>query len=669
MLGLLLTVRSRVRDTAAVLVAAVVVQVAWAIAMALAPTKWPTPEPLLQALEAARPAAWTLFWLALLRRHLAPATSRAALGAAILVAAAVTGAPQLGLEPGTRLMLALVGVVLSLACLEQVYRNATQSERWALKFASLAIAATGIVDVLLYSDALLFGRLDVKWWAARAYVHALVAPLVAVSAARTPDWRLRLRVSREVVLHSATLLASGVFLLAVSAVGYGLRFFGGDWYGVATLALAIAAAVACAAIVSSGRVRAKARLAIAKHFFPYRYDYRKEWVRLTALLAAPLSGATARAPDRELASRALEGLANLTDSPSGTLWLREEDGAWRCEAAHNREPSPALPADHPLAARSASGREIVELQPVRRRPAGDHGAPVAPLVDDPLAWVAVPLLVDGEAIGVVVLDRPVVPIELDWEVRDLLTASAHQVASYVAVRQSVERLVEARQFESFSRMSAFVVHDLKNLVAQLSLLMRNATRHRDDPRFQADMLETIDNVVARMQRLLAQLRAGTQPIELPAAVRLGAVLAAAVEDKRSVRPGTRLDLVNDAQGVEVTAHADRLARVVGHLIQNALEATPAHGSVRVVARVDGDRAVVDIVDTGCGMSRDFIESRLFNPFTTTKDHGMGIGAFESREYIREIGGALAVSSTPGAGTTMSIRLPVRAMAPLSRQEA
>jgi signal transduction histidine kinase len=172
------------------------------------------------------------------------------------------------------------------------------------------------------------------------------------------------------------------------------------------------------------------------------------------------------------------------------------------------------------------------------------------------------------------------------------------------------------------------------------------------------MLETVENVLERMQGLLRQLRVGTRPIEQAAAVPLVAALQAAIHAKQGNRVEPSLHVDPTVESVEVVAHRDRLERVVGHLIQNALEATPAGGSVRVSAQCERDTAQVEVTDTGRGMSREFIETKLFRPFSSTKEHGMGIGAFESREYVRELGGSLSVRSAEGAGTTFTLRLPV-----------
>ncbi|MGH8639410.1 MAG: ATP-binding protein, partial [Burkholderiales bacterium] len=167
---------------------------------------------------------------------------------------------------------------------------------------------------------------------------------------------------------------------------------------------------------------------------------------------------------------------------------------------------------------------------------------------------------------------------------------------------------------------------------------------------------TIESSVNKMNRILMQLRSGGLPVERPVPVRLGEVVARAVASKSAYHPKPCLDIV--ANDVWVTASAERLERVVGHLVQNALEATPAHGSVDVRVSRQGADATIEVRDTGKGMSEEFIRDTLFKPFESTKRTGMGIGTFESREYIRELGGRMEVSSQTGQGSTFLIVLPV-----------
>ena len=204
-------------------------------------------------------------------------------------------------------------------------------------------------------------------------------------------------------------------------------------------------------------------------------------------------------------------------------------------------------------------------------------------------------------------------------------------------------------------MSAFVVHDLKNIVTQLSLMMKNAQKHRDNPEFQDDMLATVDNSLEKMRQLLMQLRDGQRPlgaqggVELPALLRRLQALAA--------KKGRALEL-GELEAIQCRGQEDRVERVLGHAVQNALDATPPEGRVWATLHRHGSNAVVTVSDTGVGMSEEFIRSKLFRPFQTTKETGMGIGAFESFQYVQELGGKIDVDSAVGQGTRLTISLPL-----------
>jgi putative PEP-CTERM system histidine kinase len=671
------------REGGALLVAAAALEACWAAAMAASQT-WPgTPRALVLGLEALRPLGWTALLLAQLS---APGDARrhAVLGAALLGAAAIAivhaGAPLPGFGARERFAAGLLAAVALLLAVEQVVRGAGGERRWALKFGGLAIGATAALDLVLYSDALVSGRIDYAWWTARGWAHALLAPLVAISAARLRRQGRGLRVSHALAFHSATLLASGAFLLAVAAIGYGLRLFGESWGGVARTLVFFGSGVALVAFLASGALRARLRVLIARHVLDHRYDYRAQWLRLTELLAAPAdqAGPDAGAQAGALAERALLALAELVESPGGALWLRDDDGAWHCRArigGHEPAHDASAPTDdEPLLRRLRTDHRILELPGRRAHPERHDGHPIpAWLADDARAWLVVPLQLQDAPIGIAVLHAPLAPVPLDWEVHDVLRTAGRQVAGTLAVQQAVERLAQARQFESFDRMSAFVVHDLKNLATQLDLLLRNAQRHAGNPDFTRDMLSTVGNVLDRMQGLLLQLRPGARPIERPAPVCLGPAVRAAVAASSGLHPlpadgavgevAIEVEVDASAELAQVVAHRNRLERVIGHLVQNAVEATPADGRVRVAARREGDAAVIEVRDTGSGMSPDFVRTRLFRPFESTKRLGMGIGAFESREYVREIGGGLSVASAEGAGSTFTLRLPLHRARP------
>jgi len=670
----LLAARGARSSAGRLFLAALIGQAVWAVSLAFASAGMAIPSVLVGAAEGLRLLLWLVFLLTLVRgaggRVAAGSSSeglpdaardarRIANSGLVAAAAVATGVIAIDLlASGDRaaFVVRVIASVFALVCLEQVYRNTPATGRWAVKFLAITGVAMFGFDLAVYSEALLFSRLNGALWVARGYANALLMPLLAVAAARNQNWKLDIAVSRTVVFHSATLFAAGLFLILMAAGGYWVRYFGGQW-GEAMQALVLfSALVGLVVLLGSGALRARLKVVLAKNFFSYRYDYRAEWLKLTELLAASPGDSAEEA----LEIRAIKGLAGLVDSSGGALWLVNDDGQYACTARWRyHAPTPVIAAGEPMVDFLYGRQWIIDLNEWRAsRQAYDDLALPPALEQDPERWLIVPLLLHSQLLGFVALSQPIARADINWEVRDALKTAARQVASYLAVRRAVEALVQARQFESFNRMSAFVVHDLKNLVAQLSLLLTNATRHRDNPEFQQDMLDTVANVVDRMQGLLLQLRAGTRPIEQPTAIPVAEALAAAIHSKRGRTPEPQLTVAPELQYVVVMAHRDRLERVIGHLVQNAAEATGRDGKIWVRLSREGDQVRIDVEDTGKGMSEQFIRERLFKPFQSTKSHGMGIGTFESREYIRELGGSLDVSSREGEGTIFSMRLPL-----------
>jgi putative PEP-CTERM system histidine kinase len=548
------------------------------------------------------------------------------------------------LGPG---LLAIVGMLLT----EHVFRNTEPARRWSLKYLCLALGAVFAFDFYLYSDALLFRRVSPDIWGARGIVSTLVAPLIAVSAARNPSWSLDVFVSRQAVFHSTTLIAASAYLLVMAVAGYYIRFFGGSWGSILQITFLFGAGILLSLMLFSGTLRAWVRVFLSKHFFSYRYDYREEWLRFTRILSEGEPGV-------RLHERSIEALATLVESPAGGLWIRTEASVfepiafWNMIPVHKTEPTVGA-----LGAFLQEHQWVVSLDELRASPDTYFNLELPQwLRQDAHAWLIVPLMLHDSLLGFVVLARSRVRFAMNWEVNDLLKTAGRQSATYLAQVQAADALARSKQFDSFNRMSAFVVHDLKNLVAQLSLLLSNAQKHKDNPEFQADMLETVENSVAKMNRILMQLRSGGLPVERPKPILIDDVISRAIASKGAYRPVPLLDIASS--GLSVVANAERLERVLGHLIQNAIEATPITGKVQVRVVQAGQDAVIEVVDDGAGMTEQFIRTGLFKPFETTKASGMGIGVYESREYVRELGGDIAVTSEVGRGTRFRLSLPL-----------
>jgi putative PEP-CTERM system histidine kinase len=337
------------------------------------------------------------------------------------------------------------------------------------------------------------------------------------------------------------------------------------------------------------------------------------------------------------------------------LWLEHGDrfepsARWNMAASSGHEP-----ASGSLARFLASRQWVIDVDEYETQPEGYEDLKLPQwLRTISGAWLIVPLVLRDRLLGFVVLAHSRGRMRINWEVRDLLKSAGRQAASFLAQIEAAKALVIARQFESFNRMSAFVVHDLKNLIAQLSLLIANAERHGHKREFQEDMLQTVSNSVEKMKRLLFQLRGYS--IEPPTQVDLRDLLAQVVAARSEAIP--RPVLAAATESAAVVAHRSRLERVIGHLVQNAIEATPPTGRVDVSLQARSDQAIITIADNGSGMTDEFRRTRLFHPFESTKTSGMGIGTYETDQYVRELGGRIEVDSVEGHGSTFRIWLPV-----------
>lgn len=608
--------------------------------------------------ESCRNIAWLVFMFALLRRDSRAARARAdravtmIYGVVIAVALASIALTviQVGyVEPGSgpvtvRILLRMMVAVGALVLVHHLYSIVAPAARGGIRMAVAALAAMWSADLILYATCYATTAWPVEMVAARGLVAVAIVPLLAVAVHRNGDWSLN--ISRTVTWQTLTLVALMAYAGATFVVISMIDTLGGGYARVVQTAFVFGSAAALLTLLSSPMVKAWLRVMVAKHLFRHRYDYRAEWTRFTGTLGTPGEGAP------PLEERIVKAVADVTDSPAGLLLAVEADGglslaaSWRWSA-----PVPTAIAGEALAAYLVKDGRIVELDQVRTGRADSVELAAVPqwLVDLPSAWAIVPLIHLNELMGAIVLARPPIDRALDWEDFDLLRIAGRQVASYLAEARAHQALADVRQFDEFNRRFAFILHDVKNLVSQLSLVARNAERHADNPAFRADMIATLNDSAGRMNDLLARLsqhHSGRTddpvPTELlPLAERVARRSAA----HRVTVTGTR----------DAVAMADpaRLEQALGHLIQNAVEASPLDATVTVAV----GRTSIEVIDQGAGMSAAFVRDRLFRPFVSTKTGGFGVGAFEARQLIQAMGGQIGVASRQGEGTRFTITMP------------
>ena len=270
-------------------------------------------------------------------------------------------------------------------------------------------------------------------------------------------------------------------------------------------------------------------------------------------------------------------------------------------------------------------------------------------------WLIIPLIHHDRLFGFMLLGHSRAAREVDYEDYVLLTTVGRQAASYLAEREAARALAETQQFSEFNRRFAFVLHDIKNLVSQLSLMVQNAEKHKNNPAFQEDMLQTVKESVDKMNRLMVRLHEGGKEAAATASIDLSHLLQKIVI--QNPVDDDELVFESEMDGMVVVTDEERLTAVISHLIDNALEAIDGEGRVTLRLFARGGDAVIEVEDCGVGMDEDFIRNELFRPFRTTKSGGYGIGAYESREFVQEAGGHMDVISTLGKGTIIRISLP------------
>jgi putative PEP-CTERM system histidine kinase len=569
----------------------------------------------------------------------------------IAISASAPGLPQ-GMMATTGYPALVLMSLTGFLAVEQVYRNAQEETRRQLRL--LCFAAAGIfgTDLFVYAHTTLVGTPYPFYWDARGYVNAAIAVLVIIAVARKPGLERELYVSRHVMFYTATLLGVGSYLVAMGAVTYIIRALGQEWSVPLDIAFLAAGIGVLAVVLLSAGIRTRFKAFLVKHFYRNKYDYREAWLRLTQSLS--------RTGDLyESAANGLEGMARIIGSQQGSLWV-EKDGEryeWLVSLGNGQHAATHYERGHPLAQFLTSSGWVIDSEEYAQEP--DRYGTALGHPDDgllPRNSLVVPLDRQGYLQGFVILGRPAGLRALNFEDHDILKTAGRQVAAVLAQALVQEKLAETRQFEALNRMSAFLMHDLKNIVAQQDLVLANAQRFRHRPDFIDDAFQTIRGGTERIKKVLEQLATASRTKPAPGRVDVSKVLMEVRSRCADRQPIPEIGM--QAQAAWARMDHDELTNVLFHLVRNAQDATPPDGHIRIGLHKDVGEFVITIEDTGCGMDGAFVRDRLFRPFDSTKGaKGMGIGAYQARHIIRLAGGEVDVTSKVGAGTTFTVRLP------------
>jgi len=538
----------------------------------------------------------------------------------------------------------------SLVLLEQFFRSVGSQILLAIWPLVIAIASISLFDFVLYAQATMVDGIDFDFWFSRGVISLAVVPLLLISTRRIKDGSVRIFVSRHVVFYSSMLMIAGVYLLVMAFAGYVINYFGGEWGKLVSIGFLMLGGIVLMALLMTEALRRKLKVFIAKNFFANKYEYRDEWLNLIGKIETGSAESHYQMATQIMMSKVdanygaiIKQVANTQFEVKYTQGLEFEDiftpqlihmchfckrEGWIIDLAEYIQ-SPNVYPDLSLNLFQCEEKNIS---------------------------VVVPIFIGKAFYGLFVLATDKKIQKLNWEDRDLLFAISKQLGNFVSLHEANDKIAESKQFDAFNRMSAFLVHDLKNVQAQLALITTNAERHRDNPEFIDDVFETVDSATQRLKKVLTQLRNKQVAQSKNKKIELTELIEKVVAQCNVRTPSVEFNAI---QTCTLSLDDETLHSILNHLVQNAQEATNSSGWVKVNMQIKTDNVEITIADNGSGMSPQFIEKRLFKPFDTTKGNaGMGIGVFEAKQFIESISGSIRVSSEENKGTTFTVNLPI-----------
>jgi putative PEP-CTERM system histidine kinase len=552
------------------------------------------------------------------------------------------------------LVLTLVTIQM-LVILEQVYRQAG-SLKWEYKPLIIYLGALTAFDFFTYANAAMVAQLNFSFFAARGYIYLAMLPFLILAIRRIQHWGIDIFVSREVVMNSTLLMLSGAYLILMALLGYVVQYFGGDWGAPIQIVLFLIALVLLFSLFLSHEFRTKLKVFITKNFYANQFDYRVEWVALTQTLSKNDETIS------EIYKTALNGWMQGIKYDQGVL-LKVTNSQVRVAAitgdnTQNMYAKNEQDIEH-IQAFLEIKNWIIDFDEMRAKPELYDQLPNRfQLMQSMPFQIVLPIYQRQALWGMVLLNaQSAERRSLNWELRDYLQAVTEQTANFIFQAESAQKLTENAQFAAFSRMSAFVVHDLKNVLAQINLLLTNSKQHRDNPEFIDDTFETLGHAKARMDNMLKQLmEKSIDNSPNVSKVEMITLIQEVIDNNCSgLQP---MPIFLQKVPVRLNLNAHKFANVLYHLISNAQQATPSDGRVEIKLSETPNAAYLDIEDTGTGMSIAFINEKLFTPFVTTKGNaGMGVGAYDAKTYLESIGGSIAVKSQEGQGSVFRLTLP------------
>ncbi len=538
-------------------------------------------------------------------------------------------------------LLILVYLVIALINLELTLVHTTPVMRWKIKFELLGAGAYLTMMIIYYSQAFIFRAINMQLTTTRAVLLITAVALMTYSRMKR-GVGVKVYVSHQMAYRSVVLLVIGLYVIGLGVAGEGMRYFGDGFQRAMIMAVALLAGLGLCVVLFSETARRKTKVFIHKHFYQHKYDYRNQWLQFTDRLSSSNTS-------DELLRSIVAGFCETFGMGSGTLFIiNQERDSYQHAAGSGADDIAFSIKDSAIQCLSGNGW-ILDL---RDNVIVLDGSQHSGFFKEQSACFIIPLYMHEGLDGFIMLGRPLICNEIyTYEDFDLMRTLARQASSALLNLRLSEQLSRSRELAALGKVSAFVMHDLKNLVSVVSITLDNAKQHIALPEFQQDMLASMEITVTRMKTLISRLR------HLPAKNSLQRApidLLQMAHETAAMVKGPALQVT----GTHVMADGDleELQKVALNLMMNAVEAT--NGSKPVQVEV-GERETpyFRVKDEGCGIPDAYLQNVLFKPFSSTKKHGLGIGLYQSKQIVEAHGGTIEVVSRVNQGSEFTVWLP------------
>ncbi|MDD2272126.1 MAG: PEP-CTERM system histidine kinase PrsK [Desulfuromonadaceae bacterium] len=540
-------------------------------------------------------------------------------------------------------LLLLIYLVIALINLESTFVHATHSSRWKIKFELLGAGAFLAVLVIYYSQGLLFRTINMQLFSTRSVVLLVSLAMIAYSRLKRGSG-VKVYVSQQMACRSAVLLAVGLYIIGFGLAGEGMKYFGDGFQRAMILAAVFLAGLALFVLLLSETVKRKVKVFINKNFYQNKYDYRNQWLQFTEHLSSSHTS-------EELLRSIVSEFCDTFGMGTGALFIlnQERDTYQQTIGIGMDAEDITFGANDPAIESLVGSHWIVDL---RNNISVTENERNRDFLKEKDACFVVPLFMNEVVDGFIMLGRPLNANEIyGCEDFDLMRTLAKQASSALMNLRLSDQLACSRELAAIGKVSTFVMHDLKNLVSTVSLLLENAQEHIAVPAFQSDLLMSLGNTIIKMRTIISRLK------HLPEknSLQLAPVdLLQMAREAAAMVGGRKLEVT----GTSVFADVDReeLQKVALNLMLNAVEATEGNAPVTVEVGSE-DAPYFRVKDEGCGIAPAFLEHVMFTPFVSTKKTGLGIGLYQSKQIVEAHGGTIEVVSTLDQGSEFTVWLP------------